>query len=97
MRARGTNRQHTEDEKDVSQDLSVIHLKTIVAGWWWNTPLIWACGKQRQVDFLVWSQSGGLQSELQDSQGYPDKLCLGEKKIIVACLKVGSVEMVSSK
>jgi hypothetical protein len=39
---------------------------------WWRTPLIPALGRQRQVDFWVRGQPG-LQSELQDSQGYTKK------------------------
>ena len=45
----------------------------IVAGRWWHTPLIPELGRQRQVDFLIQDQAG-LQSDLQDSQGYPEKL-----------------------
>jgi hypothetical protein len=36
---------------------------------WWCMPLIPALGRQRQADFWVRGQPG-LQSELQDSQGY---------------------------
>ena len=46
---------------------------------WWHTPLIPALGRQRQVDFWVWGQPG-LQSELQDSQGYTEKPCLTPPK-----------------
>jgi hypothetical protein len=42
---------------------------------WWRTPLIPALGRQRQADFWVRGQPG-LQSELQDSQGYTEKPCL---------------------
>jgi hypothetical protein len=42
-------------------------------------PLIPALGRQRQVDFWVRGQPG-LQSELQDSQGYTEKPCLGKTK-----------------
>jgi hypothetical protein len=42
---------------------------------WWRTPLIPALGRQRQGDFWVRGQPG-LQSELQDSQGYTEKPCL---------------------
>jgi hypothetical protein len=41
----------------------------------WYTPLIPALGRQRQADFWVRGQPG-LQSELQDSQGYTEKPCL---------------------
>ena len=34
--------------------------------------------RQRQADFWVWGQLG-LQSEFQDSQGYPKEPCLGQK------------------
>jgi hypothetical protein len=43
-------------------------------GWWWLTPLIPALGRQRQLDLFVPGQPG-LQSELQDGQGYPEKPC----------------------
>jgi hypothetical protein len=46
---------------------------------WWRTPLIPALGRQRQADFWVRGQPG-LQSELQDSQGYTEKPCLEKKK-----------------
>ena len=46
---------------------------------WWRTPLIPALGTQRQADFWVRGQPG-LQSELQDSQGYTEKLCLKKTK-----------------
>jgi hypothetical protein len=39
-------------------------------------PLIPALGRQRQADFWVQGQPG-LQSELQDSQSYTEKPCLG--------------------
>jgi hypothetical protein len=42
---------------------------------WWRTSLIPALGRQRQTDFWVRGQPG-LQSELQDSQGYTEKPCL---------------------
>jgi hypothetical protein len=42
---------------------------------WWHTPLIPALGRQRQEDFWVQGQPG-LQSELQESQGYTEKPCL---------------------
>jgi hypothetical protein len=42
---------------------------------WWHTSLIPARRRQSQVDFWVQGQPG-LQSELQDSQGYTEKLCL---------------------
>jgi hypothetical protein len=42
-------------------------------------PLILALGRQRQADFCVQGQPG-LQSELQDSQGYTEKPCLEKKK-----------------
>jgi hypothetical protein len=42
---------------------------------WWRTPLIPTLGRQRQADFWVRGQPG-LQSELQDSQGYTEKPCL---------------------
>jgi hypothetical protein len=38
-------------------------------------PLIPALGRQRQADFWVRGHPG-LQSELQDSQGYTEKSCL---------------------
>jgi hypothetical protein len=38
-----------------------------------------ALGRQRQADFWVRGQPG-LQSEFQDSQGYIEKPCLGERK-----------------
>jgi hypothetical protein len=41
----------------------------------WCMPVIPALRRQRQSDFLVRDQPG-LQSELQDSQGYTEKLCL---------------------
>jgi hypothetical protein len=46
---------------------------------WWRTPLIPALGRQRQADFWVRGQPG-LQSKLQDSQGYTEKPCLKKKK-----------------
>jgi hypothetical protein len=46
---------------------------------WWRTPLIPALGRQRQVDFWVRGQPG-LQSEVQDSQGYTEKPCLEKQK-----------------
>jgi hypothetical protein len=46
---------------------------------WWRTPLIPALGRQRQADFWVRGQPG-LQSELQDSQGYTEKPCLEKTK-----------------
>jgi hypothetical protein len=42
-------------------------------------PLIPALGRQRQADFWVRGQPG-LQSEVQDSQGYTEKPCLKKKK-----------------
>jgi hypothetical protein len=42
-------------------------------------PLIPALGRQRQENFWVQGQPG-LQSELQDSQGYTEKPCLKKKK-----------------
>ena len=50
--------------------------------WWENfikTMYIPALGKQKQADFWVRGQSG-LQSELQDSQGYTEKPCLENQK-----------------
>jgi hypothetical protein len=44
---------------------------------WWCTPLIPAL--RRQMDFWVRGQPG-LQSELQDSQGYTEKPCLEKPK-----------------
>ena len=38
-----------------------------------------ALGRQRQVDFWVWGQTG-LQSEYQDSQGYTENPCLEKTK-----------------
>jgi hypothetical protein len=38
--------------------------------------------RQRQVDLWVWSQSGLLQSEFQDSQGYTEKPCLKTQKML---------------
>jgi hypothetical protein len=46
---------------------------------WQRMPLIPALGRQRQADFWVRGQPG-LQSEFQDSHGYTEKPCLGEKK-----------------
>jgi hypothetical protein len=46
---------------------------------WWHMPLIPALGRQRQADFWVRGQPG-LQSELQDSQGYTEKPCLKKPK-----------------
>ena len=46
---------------------------------WWRTPLIPALGRQRQADFWVLGQPG-LQSELQDCQGYTEKPCLEKQK-----------------
>jgi hypothetical protein len=46
---------------------------------WWRTPLIPALGRQRQADFWVRGQPG-LQSDLQDSQGYTEKPCLEKTK-----------------
>jgi hypothetical protein len=56
--------------------------KCLLTGAWYSclqrgsviacTRLIPALGMQRQVDFWVWGQPG-LQSELQDSQGYAEK------------------------
>jgi hypothetical protein len=42
---------------------------------WWRTSLFPALGRQRQADFWVQGQPG-LQSEIQDSQGYTEKPCL---------------------
>jgi hypothetical protein len=42
-------------------------------------PLILALGRQRQADFWVRGQPG-LQSKLQDSQGYTEKPCLEKPK-----------------
>jgi hypothetical protein len=42
-------------------------------------PLIPALRRQRQADFWVRGQPG-LQSELQDSQGYTEKPCLEKTK-----------------
>jgi hypothetical protein len=42
--------------------------------------LIPALRRQRQVDFWVWGQPG-LQSEIQDSQGYTEKPCLRKTTI----------------
>jgi hypothetical protein len=44
-----------------------------------HTPLIPELGRQNQVDFWVGGQPG-LQSELQDSQGYTEKPCLEKPK-----------------
>ena len=44
----------------------------------WCMPLIPALERQRQADFWVRGQPG-LQSELQDSQGYIEKPCLRKK------------------
>jgi hypothetical protein len=65
----------------------VKHKCTLVVSWfkkvhhsraWWRTPLVPALGRQRQADFWVRGQPG-LQSELQDSQSYTEKPCLGKK------------------
>jgi hypothetical protein len=53
--------------------------KKIQSRAWWRTPLIPALGRQRQMDFCVRGQPG-LQSELQDSQGYTEKFCLKKPK-----------------
>jgi hypothetical protein len=45
----------------------------------WHMPLIPALGRQRQKDFWVRGQPG-LQSELQDSQGYTEKPYLEKPK-----------------
>jgi hypothetical protein len=50
-----------------------------LVGHWWCTPLVPALGRQRQADFWVWGQPG-LQSEIQDSQGYTEKPCLEKQK-----------------
>jgi hypothetical protein len=42
---------------------------------WWHMTLILALERQMQVDFWVRGQPG-LQSEIQDSQGYTEKPCL---------------------
>jgi hypothetical protein len=55
------------------------HLSHTLAGQWWCTTLIPALGRQRQVDLWVRDQPG-LQSELQDSQGYTEKPCLKKTK-----------------
>jgi hypothetical protein len=54
-------------------DPSVIKmLKYLRDSWvWWHTPLIPARWRHRQP---------GLQSEFQDSQGYPEKPCLKKNK-----------------
>jgi hypothetical protein len=54
-------------------------IKTAFRRAWWCTPLIPALGRQRQVDFWVRGQPG-LQSEVQDSQGYTEKPCLEKPK-----------------
>ena len=46
---------------------------------WWRTPLIPALWRQRQADFWVQGQPG-VQSEVQDSQGYTEKPCLEKKQ-----------------
>jgi hypothetical protein len=46
---------------------------------WWHMTLIPALGRQRQADFWVWGQPG-LQSELQDSQGYIENPVLKNKQ-----------------
>jgi hypothetical protein len=53
-------------------------LRSVHSWAWWLMPLIPALGRQRQVDFWVRGQPG-LQSELQDSQGYTEKPCLKTK------------------
>jgi len=35
---------------------------------WWCMPLIPALGRQRQVDFWVWGQPAGLQSEFRTAK-----------------------------
>jgi hypothetical protein len=49
-----------------------------LSGQWWYMPLIPALRRQKQVDFWVQGKPG-LQSEFQDSQGYPEKPCLENK------------------
>jgi hypothetical protein len=51
----------------------------IEAEQWWHMPLIPALGRQKQSDFWVQGQPG-LQSELQVSQSYTEKLCLRKQK-----------------
>ena len=46
---------------------------------WRRTPVIPALGRQRQADFWIPGQLG-LQSEIQDSQGYTEKPCLKKTK-----------------
>jgi hypothetical protein len=57
----------------------VIILKVLNSRAWWHTPLIPALRRQRQADFWVRGQPG-LQSEVQDSQGYTEKPCLKKQK-----------------
>jgi hypothetical protein len=63
----------------VSVSICAIYSKSNLGRAWWRTPLIPALGRQRQVDFWVQGQPG-LQSELQDSQGYTEKPCLEKTK-----------------
>jgi hypothetical protein len=48
-------------------------------------PLISALGRQRQADVLSFWGQPGLQSEFQDSQGYTEKPCRGNKQTDKEC------------
>jgi hypothetical protein len=56
-------------------DDQITKLRIIWSRAWWLTPLNPGRGRQRQTDLWIQGQSG-LQSELQDSQGYTEKPCL---------------------
>jgi hypothetical protein len=53
----------------------------MTVGQWWHMPSIPALRRQRQVDFWVRGQPGGLQSEFQDKQGYREKPFLKKTNI----------------
>jgi hypothetical protein len=66
----------SKGNKHLSKCLSVFCLLfLLLAVQWWCIPLIPALGRQNHADFWVWGQPG-LQSEIQDNQGYTEKPCL---------------------